>query len=73
MKPSIGRIVHFVEERSRDHIAAIITAVHEKDYVDLTIFLPPKGMTSVGAETRSLVPFEESANQPKTWHWPERE
>jgi hypothetical protein len=73
MKASVGRIVHFVEERDRNHLAAIITAVHESDYVDLTVFPSPKGTTSVGAETRCLIPFEESANQPKSWHWPERE
>jgi hypothetical protein len=69
MKPSIGRIVHFV---SGDlHFAAIITAVHEKEYVDLTIFYPSnKLIAPIGAGPYA---FDESGKQNHSWHWPERE
>lgn len=89
MKPSIGRIVHFVQEKPASyqpnvpnvpkvlvHLPAIIVAVWGDTCVNLQVFtdgtnsdesnvLPIKWVTSSG--------FDESATQPRSWHWPERE
>lgn len=64
MKPSIGRIVHFV---FNGHNAAIITAVNPDGTVDLHVF---------GAFDQPLfwrVTEDPSGQVHGTWHWPERE
>jgi hypothetical protein len=82
MKPTIGRIVHFVQKRSYGqeplvHLPAIIVAVWSDTCVNLQVFtdgqnsdpentLPVKWMTSVNLD-------EDENPQPRSWHWPERE
>jgi hypothetical protein len=68
MKPSVGRIVHYVRYSLGDHIAAIITRVRQRGDVDLTLF-EVVGEVS-GAEG---VFQDEDLKRPGTWHWPERE
>jgi hypothetical protein len=64
MKPSIGRIVHFNGGPNAPVVAAIITAVHNDELVNLTIF------SSVGATGGvENVKLGEGVG---TWNWPPR-
>lgn len=63
MKPTIGRIVHYVEEGGT-HKPAIITSVGEKT-VNLSIF-HDGGSVGGGLE----IPFSEKPKE-GTWHWAE--
>lgn len=77
MKPSVGRIVHYVARGSADGVfppvcrAAVITSVAGEHLsigestVDLAV-LNPAGLFF----DRMLVYSED--NRPGTWHWPER-
>jgi hypothetical protein len=74
MKPSIGRIVHFVHVDLLDretlvHLPAIITAV-SNTCVDLVVFSSSGSI--LGASWATAATFDESF-APYTWHWPERE
>lgn len=65
MKPSVGRIVHYVDADGQ-HLAAVITFVHDGD-IELTVFPPgvaPSWTTAV---------YDESGKTLDSWHWPERE
>lgn len=68
-RPSVGRIVHYVQAREKDEPrcrAAIITDVVSGHNVDLTVFHPH-------LEVRRTVSYADpSENRPATWHWPER-
>lgn len=71
MKPSVGRIVHYQSygtpngEYKPEHRAAIITAVHSEEdmQVDICVFNP------TGLFFNQRVNFGEREGQ---WHWPER-
>lgn len=82
MKPTIGRIVHYVptsEIARKIHglggpsnipgyrIAAVIVGTHDNDACNLTLF------PDVATDLMYLptVPFS-TGNQPGTWNWPER-
>lgn len=76
MKPTIGRIVHYVAPGSADgtyppaHRAAAITQVSDPakygtDAASLMVFNP------TGAHWVQDCLYDESA-KPFTWHWPER-
>lgn len=79
MKPTVGRIVHYVSygtpngEFKPEHRAAIITAVSgEVDsvgdpFVDLCVLNP------TGLFFNQRVSYDEAPNAGGTWHWPERE
>lgn len=81
MKPSIGRIVHYVIPSGPlmcQHRPAIITAVFPGNTVNLSIFLDQEDDCSVGSShvgyvlrAWSISMSEEHAIN--TWHWPERE
>lgn len=62
-KPSIGRIVHYVNHDGR-HLAAIVTKVN-----DSTIHI---GVFDDSYVVVKYVDYDESAGS-NTWHWPERE
>lgn len=69
MKPSVGRIVHYVPVASPDDPApcqaAIVTAVND-DSISLTVF-------DVHSHTTwPTVLQSEPIHQRGTWHWPER-
>ena len=88
MKPTIGRIVHYVQEkpalyRLQDgpkqmvHLPAIITAVWGDTCVNLQVFTDgtnseDMNMSPVKWVTSSTLDASENP-QPRTWHWPERE
>ena len=82
MKPSIGRIVHFVTNEG-DHLPAIIVKVlpvakdHPGDLVALRVFsyqnlwrpsVNHQEPVYVGDEMQPIPRAD-----PETWHWPERE
>jgi len=83
MKPTIGRIVHFVQKRPAGygdalvHLPAIIVAVWGDTCVNLQVFTD--GTNSDPEETNrvkwitSASLDETETPQPRTWHWPERE
>lgn len=87
MKPTIGRIVHFVQEKPANcqpkdgprqlvHLPAIITAVWGDTCVNLQVFTDgtnsdEMNMAPIKWVTSSTL--DETASQPRTWHWPERE
>ena len=83
MKPTIGRIVHFVQKKPEGygdvlvHLPAIIVAVWGDTCVNLQVFTD--GTNSDADETNrvkwvtSATLDEEVTPQPRTWHWPERE
>ena len=76
MKPSIGRIVHYVSygtprgEYGRECRAAIVTEV------DLTVENPQTVglcvLNPTGQFFNRTVPHSEDEKQGGTWHWPER-
>jgi hypothetical protein len=74
MKPSIGRIVHYVaygtpggEYKAGAHRAAVVTQVHSDTCVDLCILNP----TGLFFGTSLLL--DSTGEKPGSWHWPERE
>ena len=82
MKPSIGRIVHYVRGSvpdvpdagmiaPSDHSAAIITQVWSETCVNLVVF--PKGspLDSSHAGVKTSVVFSNEGT-PYSWHWPEQ-
>ncbi len=83
MKPSIGRIVHFVQKKPAGygdalvHLPAIIVAVWGETCVNLQVFTDG---TNSDEANMAPVKWVTSANldasknpQPRTWHWPECE
>ena len=83
MKPTIGRIVHFVQKKPAGygdalvHLPAIITAVWGESCVNLQVFTDgtnsdEQNMAPVKWVTSSSLDASENP-QPRTWHWPERE
>lgn len=66
MKPSIGRIVHFVDP-SGAHLPAIITCVHSDTCVNLKVFRDAEGDSFI----TSVVLNDEGGSS--SWHWPERD
>lgn len=86
MKPSIGRIVHFVQKTNLNygecivHLPAIITAVHSDTCVNLQVFTDGSNSESGLSSNHPSAKWITSATldqstepQPYTWHWPERE
>jgi hypothetical protein len=84
MKPTIGRIVHFVQKRPAPYgdgtlvLPAIVVAVWGDTCVNLQVFTDSGN--SEGGDNGNLamkwitsVSLDESADPaPRTWHWPER-
>ena len=82
MKPSIGRIVHYVQKKPSGygegiiHLPAIVTAVWGESCVNLQVFTD--GTNSDEPNTFPVkwitsVSLDESGLQERSWHWPERE
>jgi hypothetical protein len=73
VKPSVGRVVHYVSygtpggEYGRECRAAIVTAVDTSWFVDLAV-LNPTGMFF----DQSVLLDEGAEPRGGTWHWPER-
>jgi hypothetical protein len=77
LKPSIGRIVHFVLENEQ-HRPAFITRVHENGLVNLSVIFD--GSNDPVSETSQPWRSNVGQNVPTktanyyakwTWHWPE--
>ncbi len=66
MKPTIGRIVHYVDPTTNCHCAAIVTMVLNDTMINLKVFGPHD------TEWRALASIESNDHLPYTWHWPER-
>ena len=67
-KPSLGRIVHYVDESGTEH-AAIITHVWTDATINLYSF--PADNAQQGGAVLS-VPLSKIWDLPASWHWPER-
>lgn len=84
MKPTIGRIVHFVQKKPSMygegfiHLPAIITAVWSDTCVNLQVFTDGSNSEEDGTNfphikwVTSPSLDESETPQPRTWHWPER-
>ena len=82
MKPTIGRIVHYVQKKPAGygegvvHLPAIVTAVWGETCVNLQVFTD-----GTNSDDQNMAPvkwitsasLDESGSQDRTWHWPERE
>jgi hypothetical protein len=69
MKPTVGRIVHFVPiGESAAHQAALIVHVHSDSMVNLVAW----NAGGIQGSYRS-VKFDEAGTAQGSWHWPERE
>lgn len=86
MKPTIGRIVHYVQKKPAGygealvHLPAIIVAVWSDTSVNLQVFTDGSNSESgpnsnpPSAKWITSASFDSSDTpQPYTWHWPERE
>jgi hypothetical protein len=83
MKPSIGRIVHFVQAKPHgygegvNHLPAIITAVWGPETVNLQVFTDGTNSDDANMSgVKWITPRSLDAGpSPRagTWHWPERE
>ena len=82
VKPSVGRIVHFVRNNG-EHRAALIVRDWEEPSgsVNLYVFLDggndrrERGEATFGIhgiEWATSVNFDDATKKPYTWHWPER-
>ena len=75
MKPTIGRIVHFVANlvEPEQHYPAIITHVWSDTCVNLEVFRKGTAARDVmDTGVKTSVTFDESGTQPYSWHWPEQ-
>ena len=82
MKPSIGRIVHFVQKKPAGYgdglvtLPAIIVAVWGDTCVNLQVFTDGSnseadGCAQLSAKWVTSASLDETdAPQPRTWHWP---
>lgn len=72
MKPSIGRIVHFIVTPGENPVAAIVTAVWSDVCVNLRIFQDGSNTQPTQfSEWVTSASFDDSAvPQVRTWHWP---
>lgn len=83
MKPSIGRIVHYVlastdsPRNAGEHRPAIITRVWSDECVQLQVFTDGPNDEAEGDQGgllwRSSVSMNDVEKPGRTWHWPERE
>lgn len=76
MKPTVGRIVHFVNKfgSKRNAIAAMIVCVWSDTCVNLRLFYDDTNDVPEGtSEWETSVSFDERETpDPRTWHWPPR-
>lgn len=76
MKPSVGRIVHYVldeGERAGETRAAIVVAVFG-ERCNLRVFFdtPNDDKLLAGGDWRGSRLNDETTKAPGTWHWPPR-
>ena len=70
-RPSIGRVVHFVDPTTGQHQAAIITAAPASGVAEVVQAVT---LSVLGEDFISFKPFVpyDAEGKPGTWHWPER-
>jgi hypothetical protein len=79
MRPSVGRIVHYVSygtpggEYKRECRAAIVTEVQADPHTSVGLCV----LNPTGQFFNRAVPYDETGGDPAsalggTWHWPER-
>lgn len=85
MNPTIGRIVHFVQNSATQpkliHLPAIIVAVWGPTCVNLQVFTDGYNSEPAGGEGTqppslkliTSVSEDATAQTARSWHWPERE
>lgn len=67
-KPTVGRVVHYVQPATGVHLAAIIAGVDRNGNLNLAIF------TEAGQHRAAVGILEDQTTKMQhTWHWPERE
>lgn len=78
MKPSVGRVVHYVSygtpngEFSSQCRAADVTEVNEAGEVGLFVKNPDGVFLHPIGHRNGPVPHDEDTKAGGTWHWPER-
>lgn len=72
MKPTIGRIVHFVNAPGTNPIAAILVAVWSDTCVNLRLFQDGSNTQPTQfSEWQTSITFDDSETPvARTWHWP---
>ncbi len=76
MKPSIGRIVHFVY--NKEHLAAIVTAIWSDTCINLHVFCGGSRFSTVNIGDHSdsvrvtSANYDEDTTVERSWHWPEK-
>lgn len=74
MKPSVGRIVHFVNKfgNERNCVAALVVCVWSNTCVNLRVFYDGTNDVPEGTnEWETSVSFDDKeVPDPRTWHWP---
>jgi len=76
MKPTVGRIVHFIDPRNDDHLAAIITWIPDYPGIEQAVNLAVFNRDGSQFTRVGISYFAPSVNiqcPSNTWHWPERE
>ncbi len=80
MKPSVGRIVHYVLSSGTnkgEHRPALVVRVWSDVCVQLQVFTDatndfPTGIGSNGLFWATSVLIDETDKKENTWHWPEK-
>jgi len=67
MKPSVGRIVHYIQ--GGEHFAAIVTTINSQSPTSVNLCVFP---CDRGPENHYSVSQGGNVEE-GTWHWPERE
>lgn len=70
MKPSIGRIVHYILTMTGPVVAAIITDVHEEGIVNLRLFFNMHDAELQGQDAFRFGVVHSEIPVFGTWHWP---
>lgn len=70
MKPSIGRIVHYITPHGV-HLPAMIISIPHDDTVALHVFQHPEVAVQLGQQGHVM--HDKYGVCPGSWHWPERE
>ena len=69
MKPSVGRIVHYIEGSGQPCLAAIVAKVHETGNLNLAVISEVGGLRQAQGIEEAPVAGPRVGGQ---WHWPER-
>lgn len=75
MKPTIGRIVHYVTGNNEpgNHYPAIVTHVWSDTCVNLNVFPKGQSMDGENSGVKTSVVLDSNGERAYSWHWPERE